>query len=316
MSSATHCDLLRRMILGRETERAIIEIDSHLHPSIGEEAVIVGTFSALDKDDVAVPHYRGAIVASLTRGADIRKMIAGVLGKSTGPTRGRQRGDFCGAFAPNFFGLFSGTLGPSIGYATGSALAARLDRSRDVTVVTFGDGTSNAGILYESMNLAAMLKLPVVFVCQNNQYAVSMPAAHAIAGGNLAARAAAFGMPAHDVDGNDVMAVYRVVRDAIARAREGAGPSFVHALTYRQQGHFVGDSALYRDADEAERWKTRDPILGATMTLIAQGIMSEQEIRAMHDEAVREVNHAAAAAREDPMPDPAVVIPHLTAYAG
>ncbi len=312
MSSATHCDLLRRMILGRETERAIIEIDSHLHPSIGEEAVIVGTFSALDKDDVAgVP--RGAIVPH--RPAErTSEMIAGVLGKSTGPTRGRQRGDFW--HRTEFLRTVLGNPGPSIGYATGSALAARLDRSRDVTVVTFGDGTSNAGILYESMNLAAMLKLPVVFVCQNNQYAVSMPAAHAIAGGNLAARVAAFGMPAHDVDGNDVMAVYRVVRDAIARAREGAGPSFVHALTYRQQGHFVGDSALYRDADEAERWKTRDPILGATMTLIAQGIMSEQEIRTMHDEAVREVNHAAAAAREDPMPDPAVVIPHLTAYAG
>src|SRR5690606_14746241 len=115
-----------------------------------------------------------------------------------------QRGDFCGAFAPNFFGMFSGTLGASIGYATGSALATKLDGGNEVTVVTFGDGTANAGILYESLNLAAMMRLPVIFVCQNNQYAVSMPAANAIAGGSLAARAAAFGMPAHDVDGNDV----------------------------------------------------------------------------------------------------------------
>ncbi|MCL4744418.1 MAG: thiamine pyrophosphate-dependent dehydrogenase E1 component subunit alpha [Burkholderiaceae bacterium] len=315
MSSLIHRELLRRMFLGRETERAIIEIDSHLHPSIGEEAVIVGTFSALDTDDVAVPHYRGALVASLARGADVRKLIAGVLGRATGPTRGRQRGDFCGAFAPNFFGMFSGTLGASIGYATGSALAAKLDGSREVTVVTFGDGTANAGVLYESLNLAAMMKLPVVFVCQNNQYAVSMPAARAIAGGDLAARAAAFGMRATDVDGNDVMQVYGSVGDAIERARDGAGPAFVHALTYRQQGHFVGDRSLYRSADEAEIWKQRDPIRKLSETVVSAGIMSDDEVRALRDEIVREVALAATAARDDPMPDPAVVIPDLNAYA-
>ena len=315
MTNPIHRDLLRRMLLGRETERAIVEIDSHLHPSIGEEAVIVGTFSALEKDDVAVPHYRGAVVASITRGADIRVLIAGVLGRTTGPTRGRQRGDFCGAFAPNFFGMFSGTLGASIGYATGSALAASLDGSREVTVVTFGDGTANAGILYESLNLAAMMKLPVVFVCQNNQYAVSMPAARAIAGGDVAKRAAAFGMPATDIDGNDVIKVYGAVGEAIERARDGAGPAFVHALTYRQQGHFVGDRSLYRSAEEAEIWKQRDPIARLSATLVADAIMSAAEIRALHDDVVREVDHAAAAAREDPMPDPAVVIPHLNAYA-
>lgn len=315
MTSEFHRELLRRMLLGRETERAIIEIESHLHPSIGEEAVIVGAFSALEREDVAVPHYRGAIVASLTRGADIRTIIAGVLGRSTGPTRGRQRGDFCGAFAPNFFGMFSGTLGASIGYATGSALAAKLDGGNQVTLVTFGDGTANAGILYESLNLAAMMRLPVIFVCQNNQYAVSMPAANAIAGGSLAARAAAFGMPAHDVDGNDVMAVYGSVASAVERARGGGGPAFVHALTYRQQGHFVGDRSLYRSAEEAERWKQRDPIHTFTRSLLAEGIMSDQEISALQDAVVREVNAAAATAREDPMPDPGVVTPHLDAYA-
>lgn len=315
MSGELHRELLRRMLLGRETERAIIEIESHLHPSIGEEAVIVGAFSALERDDVAVPHYRGAIVASLTRGADIRTIIAGVLGRSTGPTRGRQRGDFCGAFAPNFFGMFSGTLGASIGYATGSALAAKLDGGNEVTVVTFGDGTANAGILYESLNLAAMMRLPVIFVCQNNQYAVSMPAANAIAGGSLAARAAAFGMPAHDVDGNDVMTVYGSVASAVERARAGGGPAFVHALTYRQQGHFVGDRSLYRSAEEAERWKQRDPIHTFTRSLLAKGIMSDQEISALQDAVVREVNAAAATAREDPTPDPGVVTPHLDAYA-
>lgn len=315
MTSEFHRELLRRMLLGRETERAIIEIESHLHPSIGEEAVIVGAFSALEREDVAVPHYRGAIVASLTRGADIRTIIAGVLGRSTGPTRGRQRGDFCGAFAPNFFGMFSGTLGASIGYATGSALATKLDGGNEVTVVTFGDGTANAGILYESLNLAAMMRLPVIFVCQNNQYAVSMPAANAIAGGSLAARAAAFGMPAHDVDGNDVMAVYGAVASAVERARGGGGPAFVHALTYRQQGHFVGDRSLYRSAEEAERWKQRDPIHMFTRSLVAKGMMSDQEISALRDAVVREVNAAAATAREDPMPDPGVVTPDLDAYA-
>lgn len=315
MDSLIQRQLLRRMLLGREVERAIIAIDSHLHPSIGEEAVIVGTFSTLGPNDVAVPHYRGALVASLVRGADVRTLIAGVLGRLTGPTRGRQRGDFCGAYASNFFGMFSGTLGASIGYATGSALAARLDGSRDVTVVTFGDGTANAGILYESLNLAAMMRLPVVFVCQNNQYAVSMPAARAIAGGNLAARAAAFGMPASNVDGNDVMQVYEHVGDAVERAREGAGPTFVHALTYRQQGHFVGDRSLYRSAEEAEHWKRLDPVRRLSETITAERIMTDDEVRALRDDIVLEVERAAATARQDPMPDPAVVIPDLNAYA-
>jgi TPP-dependent pyruvate/acetoin dehydrogenase alpha subunit len=160
-----------------------------------------------------------------------------------------------------------------------------------------------------------MMRLPVIFVCQNNQYAVSMPAANAIAGGSLAARAAAFGMPAHDVDGNDVMAVYGSVASAVERARGGGGPAFVHALTYRQQGHFVGDRSLYRSAEEAERWKQRDPIHTFTRSLLAEGIMSDQEISALQDAVVREVNAAAATAREDPMPDPGVVTPHLDAYA-
>lgn len=203
--------LLRHMMVGRAAEDAIGRISGHYHPARGEEGVIVGSFSALGEQDYGLPHYRGATIASLTRGADLRRSLAGVLGKTTGYTRGRQRGDFVGRFAPNFFGLFSGTLGPSLGYATGAALSCKLDGGGKAAMVTFGDGTSNSGLLYECLNMASMLTLPVVFVCQNNQFAVSMPAARSIGGADLASRARAFGIPAQDVDGNDVRAVHSAV---------------------------------------------------------------------------------------------------------
>jgi len=308
-------DLLRLMMLGRATEDAIASVFGHYHPARGEEGVCVGAFAALEEADVALPHYRGAVIASLTRGASPRELIAGLLGKATGPTRGRQRGDFVGKFTPNFFGNFSGTLGPSIGYATGAALAATLDGTMVGTVVTFGDGTSNSGLLYESLNMASMLTLPVVFVCQNNQFAISMPAARSIAGGSPAKRAAAFGIRALDVDGNDVVAVHDAVRDALARARRGEGPTFIHALTYRVSGHWANDPCPYRDPAETERWRRRDPVERLAGTLVAEGSLTTDVVAAMQEEASATARAALETAQGDPWPDPSVIA-QRHAYAG
>jgi TPP-dependent pyruvate/acetoin dehydrogenase alpha subunit len=302
------------MMRGRAIEDVIASGSGHYHPARGEEGVIVGAFAALDEHDVGVPHYRGAVIASLTRGADMHELLAGILGKVTGPTRGRQRGDFLGKFTETSFGLFSGTLGPSIGYAVGSGLATKLDGSPNATVVTFGDGTANSGLLYESLNMAGMLNLPVVFVCQNNQYAVSMPSSRSIAGGSLSNRAAAFGIFSVAIDGNDVIAVETAVREALERARQGQGPSFIDAQTYRVSGHWVSDACAYRNAAETERWRTRDPIATLAQRLISDGRASRDEIDQMAASVSEEAQAAMAAAQADPWPDPSV-IDYRHAYA-
>lgn len=313
-SNSAYRDLLLAMMRGRAVEDEIQRVSGHYHPARGEEGVICGTFRALAETDVSLPHYRGSIIASLSRGADPRQLIAGLLGKVTGPTRGRQRGDFVGKFAPNHFGLFSGTLGPSIGYATGSALAAKLAGSDVATAVTFGDGTANSGLLYESLNMAAMYVLPVVFVCQHNQFAVSMPSSRAIAGGSLSQRAGAFGMPAIEIDGNDAVAVHTAVSDALARARRGEGPTFIDALTYRISGHWTSDASPYRDQSVTEEWRQRDPIDRLAASLVADGLMSADDVEAMKAGADAEARAAMAAAQDDPWPD-ASVIDAADAYA-
>ena len=302
--------LLERMLAGRAAEDAIGAVSGHFHPARGEEGVIVGSFSALADTDYGLPHYRGAVIASLTRGADLRRLLAGVLGKASGYTRGRQRGDFVGRFAANSFGLFSGTLGPSIGYATGAALSAKLDGGGRAAMVTFGDGTSNSGLLYECLNMASMLKLPVVFVCQNNQFAVSMPASRSIGGGALAERARAFGLHSEDVDGNDVLAVHCAVSLALERARQGQGPSFVHALTYRVSGHWASDTCFYRDPALTEVWRQRDPVDRLIESLGAQGELSVQAAEKMRLKADENATAALALAQEDPLPDVDVIAAH------
>ena len=306
-ANSAHRDLLTAMMRGRAVEDAIQSVSGHYHPARGEEGVICGTFRALADTDVSLPHYRGSIIASLSRGATPRELIAGLLGKVTGPTRGRQRGDFVGRFTPNHFGLFSGTLGPSLGYATGSALAAKLEGSDAATAVTFGDGTANSGLLYESLNMAAMYVLPVVFVCQHNQFAVSMPSSRAIAGGSLAARAAAFGMPAVEIDGNDAVAVHAAVSEALARARRGEGPSFIDALTYRVSGHWTSDACAYRDQAVTEEWRGRDPIDRLAGALVADGLMSAADVEALRAGAEAEAAEAMAAAQADPWPEVSVI---------
>lgn len=305
-------ELLRLMVLGREMDRAISKADHHWHASLGEEAVVVGSFAALQSRDVGLPHYRGALIASLVRGSEPRRLIAGVLGKATGPTRGRWRGDVTGEFRPNQFGNFSGCLGPTLSYAAGAALAAKLRGNGGVALVLFGDGTSNSGLFHESLNLASMLRLPVIFVCQNNQYAISTPASAAIPG-SLLRRGQAYGMAAVEVDGNDAVAVFDAVRAATDRGRAGEGPTFIHALTYRLSGHFASDPAPYRDPEEVRAWAARDPVQRLTDRLVAERVMTEADASAMARAAASRAEAALAEAAADPWPDADVLAGDLYA---
>jgi TPP-dependent pyruvate/acetoin dehydrogenase alpha subunit len=252
--------LHRAMVLSRTIELFAIDLSPHWYPGVGEEAVVVGTFSGLREGDMAVPHYRGALIVPWLRGRALRDVLGCLIQRQGSPTGGRLYGSFVGALEHGVMPYVTMVLGPNLGVATGCALAFRSRGEERVAVATLGDGTAGTGDFHESLNLAASLALPVVFVCQNNQFSISTPAAAALAGASVAEWAARYGMPAERVDGNDVEAVRAAVDAAVGRARAGGGPAFVEALTYRRTGHFGADPAAYRDADELREWEERDPI--------------------------------------------------------
>ncbi|TYB44994.1 thiamine pyrophosphate-dependent dehydrogenase E1 component subunit alpha [Actinomadura chibensis] len=253
-------ELWRAMVRARAFDQAMCAHNPHWHEARGEEAVVVGGFAGLDAEDAVAPHFRGACAVSLMRGEDPAVVAAGVFGTSGSRSGGHWRGDICPTPGDRMIGMFSGSLGTTVSYATGAALHLSRLGGDAVVVCGFGDGTANAGIVSESLNLAAMLSLPIVFICQNNQYATSLRASRAIAGGSMTARAAGFGIPAVDVDGNDVLAVLDERDRAVDRARRGGGPSLLHALTYRLGGHYLNDPEAYRSAEEVAAWRARDPL--------------------------------------------------------
>ncbi|MDQ3702580.1 MAG: thiamine pyrophosphate-dependent dehydrogenase E1 component subunit alpha [Chloroflexota bacterium] len=286
--------LLRYMILSRELERTCCALNPRWFPAEGEEAAIVGSFYGLRDDDVIGAHYRGPFVAYHMRGADLARLVGQALGKATGYAKGRALG-FTGPVERHILPWVAGDLGTSLGVATGAALGLHYEGSDRVVVVTFGDGTSNRGDFHEALNLAGVWKLPVVFVCQHNQYSISLHASQVIAGGSVAARAAGYGIPGVAVDGNDVLAVQGAVGDAVARARGGEGPSLIEALTYRLGGHWAGDPGGYRGEAELLEWRARDPIPRLVQTLCDAGEVDETMVERMWHEARAEV---AAAVKE------------------
>ncbi|MDP6345278.1 MAG: thiamine pyrophosphate-dependent dehydrogenase E1 component subunit alpha [Alphaproteobacteria bacterium] len=303
----TLLDLYRLMALTRALDGAIAEIDGHWHGLEGEEAVVAGAYHGLRPGDVVAPHYRGSLTAACGRGADLRKLLAGLLGKATSYNRGRYRSDVCGPPEFNLIGLYSGALGPPLAYATGAALAIKLDGRDDVALAVFGDGTSSRGDCHEAMNMASALCLPVVFVCQNNQIAISTPASDGVAPRSVADRAVGYGMPGHEIDGNDVLAVHDTVQMAIARARRGDGPSLIDAVTYRVAGHFVSDTVEDRPPEEIERWRARDPIALFRRYLVEQGVIDDGDLGEIDQAVSAEVAAAMAQAKADPDPGPDVL---------
>ena len=199
----------------------VVAVDGHWHASEGEEAVLAACYCGLRDDDWVAPHYRGMLPAACARGADLRRLFAGLSGKTTSYSRGHYRSDVCAPVEHRMIGLYSGALGPTLEYATGAALAARLDGREAIAIAVFGDGTSSRGNAHEAINLAAVLKLPAVFVCQNNGFAISTPSASGVGARSVADRGAAYGIPGVAVDGNDVIARSSAVSLA-TRARAGS----------------------------------------------------------------------------------------------
>ncbi len=289
----------RWMVLGRVLEEACCQESAHWFPSLGEEAVPVGSFYGLRGEDVCAPAYRGAPIVYLMRGASPEYVLAGALGKRTGFGRGRHFG-FTAPIDLRILPYVAGDLGPIISQATGTAFAQKYRKSDAVTIVSFGDGTSNRGDFHEAINLGAAWRLPIVYVIQNNHYAISLRIEKATAAKALVDRAAGYGIPGVSVDGNDVLAVHAAVQEAVVRARSGRGPTLIEAETFRMRGHHAADTAAYRLAAEVEEWKGRDPIRRLEDRLAAAAVLSEREAQAVWASARGEVEPAKAAAREHP----------------
>lgn len=295
-------ELYSLMMLTRTLDKVLGTHDGHWHGLEGEEATIAGIYHGLRKTDVVAPHYRGAVSAALAKGADLRTIMAGCLGRSTSYHGGRHRSDICGPPELGLIGLYAGSLGPPLGYAAGGALAAKLDGRDDVAVGVFGDGTSSRGDCHEAMNMASVLNLPMVFVCQNNQIAISTELAAGV-GGNIADRGPALGMPGIRVDGNDVLAVKAAMDEAVAKARSGNGPTLIECESYRVAGHFYSDAEDYRDPQEIERWRQCDPVERFRNLLIEQGVEAADLLAQTDARILMEVENAFDTALQDPVPD-------------
>jgi TPP-dependent pyruvate/acetoin dehydrogenase alpha subunit len=299
---------LEEMVLIREFEDVLVraalagKVPGGLHAAVGQEAVAVGVIHALEPDDVVAsghrPHHH-----ALAKGLDRDAIMAELYGRATGCAGGRGGTMHLAAFDLGYFGG-NGIVGSGFGIAMGAALAAKMRDTGQVAVGFFGDGGANTGRVWESINLAAIWALPMIAVCENNLYAVETSFRRVFAGESVAKRAEGFGLPAQQVDGQDVCAVHRAATAAIERARRGEGPSFIEALTYRYQGHMSGEVVDYRTVDEVEEWReTRDPIMRLQTALIDAGALDADAPEAILANAQRSVEASTAFADGSPYPD-------------
>jgi len=299
-----YSDLLHCMLLIRKFEERVNalfaagELKGTSHLAVGQEAVAVGAIATLANTDYVTSSHRGH-GHFLAKGGEPRRMMAELFGKATGYSQGRGGTQHMADFSIGFLGM-NGITGGMLAIATGAAFSARYRNSGQVALAFFGDGASNQGTFHECLNMAAIWKLPVVFLCENNGYAMSSPAASMVSVANIADRAAGYGIPGAVVEGNDVLAVRAAVADAVARARCGDGPTLLEAKTYRKLGHSRGDLCIYRTREEEAQWALRDPITQFTTWLIAHGEMTAAQVAEMETQAAEEIVAAEAFARESP----------------
>jgi pyruvate dehydrogenase E1 component alpha subunit len=297
-------DLVRMyeyMVFCRILEAELSEIVPYWHACEGEEASLVGSFYGLENDDYVSVHYRGVSLVYYMRGADLRRIIAGHIGKDTSYTRGRIASK-TGPMQIRALGKFSGSLGTNWHMAVGVALSIKLKKQNQVVVVNFGDGSSSRGDFHEAINFAGVQKLPVVFICQNNQYGSSLPFSKATAAKSIADRAIGYGIAGYTVDGNDVIRVHEVVQSAVAETRCGRGPALIETQTYRVCGHNVADKENYRTKEEVEEWRKKDPIRMFEKNLLAGRILTPDRIAAIHEKSSKTITDASKLAQSDPWP--------------
>lgn len=271
------------------------------HPSLGMEAIAVGVSLALTDDDAIASTHRGH-AHTLAKGADFGRTMAEILGRADGYCSGKGGSMHIGAKEIGVLGT-NGIVGAGIGIATGAALASKVKGDNTVAVSYFGDGASNQGVLAEAFNLAAIWKLPVIFVLENNHYAQSSAVEEMVAQPDLTRRGEAYGVPSFSGDGMNLQEVFELATAAVERARAGEGPTLLVLETYRYLGHMAGDTEIYRTKEEVEAAKANDPIEKLLAELIAQGIITAEQWEARRDVLFAEVEAAEQFARNSPFPE-------------
>jgi len=302
--------MLRTMVLIREFDERAIQlrvagkIYGAVHPYVGQEAVAVGVCSTLTTRDRVTSTHRGH-GHCIAKGADIRRMMAELFGRVDGYCKGKGGSMHIADFAVGMLGA-NGIVGGGLPIACGAALAAQLEGQGNVTVCFFGDGAAAEGEFHEALNIASVWKLPIVFVCENNQYAANNAVSVQHPRVDIAAHAGAYHMPGVIADGNDVLEVHARTGDAVARARRGEGPSLLECKTYRWHFHAMRATPPpeTRPADEIASWKARDPIARFEQHVLSAGLLSAAEIAAMRERVTADLDDAVAFADASPFPDP------------
>lgn len=312
LTAETALEMYERMTLIRAFEEATVKnfaddlIPGFVHVYIGEEAVAVGVCAHLTDDDFITSTHRGH-GHCIAKGVEVEGMAAELMGRRTGLCAGKGGSMHVADFEKGMLGA-NGIVGGGAPLACGAALTAKTHGSGAVSVCFFGDGAANQGTFHESLNLASIWKLPIVFVCENNGYAEATPFTYHCSTDEIASRAIGHDMPGAVVDGLDVLAVWETAGEAIARARAGDGPTLIEAKTYRFRGHEEGDEATYRTAEEVEAFRARDPIDALARHLSSQMRVSEADLEAISAGAARQVEEAYQAAKSAPWPEPHEVL--------
>jgi TPP-dependent pyruvate/acetoin dehydrogenase alpha subunit len=311
LNMATRKAMLRQMVLVRAFEEKLEELYQRkamygsTHSYRGQEAIAVGVCSALQPNDLIASYHRGT-GHLIAKGADLYTLLCECMGREEGYSKGRGGKMHMGDMAFGFIGN-TGTVGGTVPTATGAALSAKIRGSQEIVASFFGDGAANQGVVHEAMNLAGVWKLPVIYICENNQYAMTVSLEKSVAVKQLSVRGAAYGFEGKTVDGNDVEAVYEAMQQAAAKARSGGGATFLECVTYRWDGHFGGDpGTAYRTKEEIDSWKQKCPIKRLKEKLIAEGDLTEVEFQKMSDNVYADLAAVAARAEAAPLPKKAV----------
>jgi acetoin:2,6-dichlorophenolindophenol oxidoreductase subunit alpha len=305
----TLIELYTRMLTIRRFEERVVKeyfdgkISGFVHSYIGEEAIATGVCSHLNMKDRIVSHHRGH-GHCIAKGADIKRMMAEIYGKKTGYCKGKGGSMHIADFSIGMLGA-DGIVGAGLPIAVGAAMAAQMEGNGNIAAVFFGDGACNEGEFHEALNLAGVWHLPMLFVCENNQYGVNTAATYSLAAKEITRMPLAYHIPAAKYDGNDVTAVYEAAGEAIARIRAGEGPAFLEFTTYRWHKHFLSTYlADLRPQEELEAWKMKDPIPAFAARLQNGGILELNDLKAINEKVMANVEEAIHFALESPLPLP------------
>ena len=315
ISKEKKVELLKMMIKIRFFEEKARElyyngsIRGTLHLSIGQEAIAAGACLAINKDDYIVSNHRGH-GHCIAKGSDERKVLAEILGKEDGCCAGRGGSMHIFDIPAGVMGT-NGIVGGGIPISTGVGLGIVLNRVKKVVLCFFGDGASNEGSFHEAINLAAVWKLPVIFICENNQFGDTTPYRDVTPINNISDRSVSYGIEGKNIDGNNVLKVYTEVSEAVEKARKKEGPTLIECCTYRWEGHHLGDPCVYRTKDEVAEWKKKCPIVRFKKLLKKESVLSDDEIKEIDDEIKQKIERAEEFALSSKSPNPDKVLDHI-----